>query len=101
MKKITLIFLILSLILGGTALSETCKVLRLPKNLEPGKTRSQVRKVAGLPVQMKGNIWKYKEFVVIFESNAVKCIVKSSCFGKWSNCHSYKLRSPDCVLSSD
>jgi len=50
---------------------------------------------------MRGDMWKYRDYVVIFESNTLKCIVKTSCFGKWADCRSFEMRSPDCVIVSD
>ncbi|PIE74622.1 MAG: hypothetical protein CSA18_03990 [Deltaproteobacteria bacterium] len=75
--------------------------LQLPDGLKTGINRSKVRSIIGIPGQMRGNMWKYKDYVVIFQSNAVKCIVKSSCFGKWSDCRSFNMRAPDCVIDTE
>jgi hypothetical protein len=98
MKKLVLILSFLAFVIGSP---QFCKAqISIPEGLKPGVNRSSVRALIGLPVQMRGDMWKYKDFVVIFESNAVKCIVRSDCFGKWSDCRSFEMRSPECIIDS-
>jgi len=98
MKKFVLILICIFFWCEGGFCGETAK---LPDGLRPGISRTKVRSLIGLPVQMRGDMWKYIDYVVLFESNAVKCVVKTECFGKWSDCRSFKMRSPECVLVSD
>lgn len=99
MKKLVLLFIFL--ISAGTEPGLCIAEVKLPDGLKPGLSRSDVRSLTGLPVQMRGDMWKYRDYVVIFESNTLKCIVKTSCFGKWADCRSFEMRSPDCVIVSD
>ncbi|MCB9494880.1 MAG: hypothetical protein H6681_05495 [Desulfobacteraceae bacterium] len=98
MKKFVLI---LCLILFYCATGFCDSSAKIPDGLKPGISRTKVRSLIGLPVQMRGDMWKYMDYVVLFESNAVKCVVKTDCFGKWSDCRSFKMRSPECILVSD
>jgi hypothetical protein len=98
MKKIFFLSIFILLCLENVYCENKVKI---PDGLKVGISRTKVRSLAGLPVQMRGDMWKYTDFVVLFESNAVKCVVKSECFGKWSDCRSFKMRSPECVLVSD
>jgi len=103
MKKIILVLFFYFFVLIGFSLAQSSKdsKIKLLEGIKAGDSRNIVRSKLGLPSQMKGDIWKYKEFFVIFESNSLKCIVSNKCFGKWSDCHSFLSRSPECVLISE
>jgi len=66
--------------------------------LRKGMTRTEIRRKLGNPMQMRGNIWKYHDFFLIFQAGLLDCAVKSECFGKWNDCHSFRKRSKDCLL---
>ncbi|MCB9494882.1 MAG: hypothetical protein H6681_05505 [Desulfobacteraceae bacterium] len=102
MKKIILFMVFYSLFYlnPGFAQSPGSEIKRF-EGIKAGASRNDVRARFGLPFQMKADIWKYKDFFVIFESNSLKCIVSNKCFGKWSDCHSFLSRSPECVLISE
>ena len=100
MKK-TVVFLVIILIAAVNASAEKSAENFADLEIKPGMMRSQVRAEKGIPLQMRGRIWKYSDVAVIFQSGSVKCIIKEECFGKWNGCNAFIKRSPGCVISAD
>ncbi|MGM0417922.1 MAG: hypothetical protein ACQEQS_04275 [Thermodesulfobacteriota bacterium] len=98
-KRVLFIFIILIIAVSASA-EKQAKNSDDP-GIKPGMMRSQVRAEKGIPLQMRGRIWKYSDVAVIFQSGSVECIIKAECFGKWSGCNAFIQRSPECVISAE
>ena len=99
--KNKVLFLVIILIAAVNASAEESGENFADLEIKPGMMRSQVRAEKGIPLQMRGRIWKYSDVAVIFQSGSVKCIIKAECFGKWNSCNAFSKRSHECVISAD
>lgn len=72
----------------------------LPKKPEvrEGMSLDEVRNIMGMPRNITRTEWRYPEIIILIENQQVACIIKPSCFGRWTNCQAYRTRSPECLI---